>query len=121
MDEDEVGSADIHCLDCGLSAGVKLSDLPAWKLIGCPNCGEGVNAEVDLGSGVGSIDTAIHNDDGSITCTICDSQIGTRWQTIDGNTFGTIMRAGTCPIEDCPSCKRAFDRMKKDGVIRDES
>jgi len=115
--DEEMGSANIHCVQCGLSASIKASDLPAWKEIGCPQCGDGINAEIDLGSGKGSIDTAVHNEDGSITCTICESTIHSEWQEIDGETHGTIMRAGTCEIEDCPSCDRAFRKMREEGVI----
>ena len=120
--DDEVGSGSIHCLDCGLHAGVKASDLPSWEVLGCPQCGEGVNQVVDVGTGHGSVDTAVHNDDGSITCTFCDATIRTEWQEdTDGDIRGTIMREGTCMISECPSCDRAFRKMQENGVIGDES
>ncbi|AXQ66303.1 MAG: formate dehydrogenase accessory protein [Virus sp.] len=117
-EEDRLGSGMIHCLDCGLSADVKASDMAAWKALGCPECGEGVNAQIDIGTGRGSIDTAVHNDDGSITCTFCEGEIHMAWQEDEeGNLTGTIMRASSVEIEDCPSCDRAFKRMRSEGLI----
>jgi uncharacterized C2H2 Zn-finger protein len=120
--DDEVGSATIHCIDCGLHAGVKASDLPSWEVLGCPQCGEGVNPHVDLGTGHGSVDTAVHNDDGSITCNFCEAEIRTEFQVDElGEIRGVIMREGRMEIHDCPSCDRAFRKMKEEGVLSDES
>lgn len=118
MNDDEVGSATINCFDCGLSADVKASDLPAWAEIGCPECGSGHNPEIDVGTGKGTVDTAIHNDDGSITCTICQGRIHSHFQENEkGEIEGTILRESETEIEDCASCSRAFDRMKSEGFI----
>lgn len=119
MNDDEVGSATIHCLDCDLSADVKASDLSAWAEIGCPECGSGHNPEIDIGTGKGSVDTAIHNPDGSITCTICKGRIHSHWTFNDenGDVEGTILRESEVEIEGCPSCLRAFDKMRSEGFI----
>ena len=95
-----------------------LNDLVAWAEIGCPECGSGHSPEIDVGTGKGSVDTAIHNDDGSITCTICQGRIHSHFQENEkGEIEGTILRESEVEIEDCASCSRAFDRMRSEGFI----
>ncbi len=116
--DDEVGSGIIHCLECGLTAEVKAEDMAAWEALGCPECGNVANTNIDVGTGRGSVDTAVHNDDGSITCTFCNGIITSVFQeNEEGEIVGTILRESPVEIHDCPSCDRAFNRMKREGFI----